>query len=255
MDQRAILDQASFAALADQVARGLSHVSNQDAPGCAFIVTPVMYANGTHVVCRISQGLHGFEVSDNGEASILADSMGLTGSFAKAAVYVAARGGADYGERTFFIDRVRENQLIGAVAHVANASAQAIDRLIFTSESEKISKKRQIFETRIRSAFGPVALTNREVRGATSNWKFDAVVRRKDGGVQAVFEFIAPQYSAVASSFMKLNNLRALTDGPKAIAVLADYERTSPELRSTLSLATDEILSADEPEDHYLKAA
>lgn len=254
MDHAATLDTASLAAISAEIARGLSYAST-DGSGATFIVTPVMYANGTHVVCRLARSDKGYEVSDNGEASLLAETMGLDGSFAKAASFIAARGGAEFSQRTFFIDKVRADQLVGAVAYVANASAQSIERLLFNTESERTSKSRLVFETRIRATFGPEAFRNREVRGATGTWKFDAVLRSPRGEVQTVFEFISPQYSAVASSYMKLNNLRALSDGPKAIAVLADYERTSAELRSTLSLASDVVMSADAPEDTYRQAA
>jgi ribosomal protein L17 len=254
MDKAVGIDSASLAALADEVAKGLAYADQRDLGG-AYVVTPILYANGTHVVCRIAPNERGFEVTDNGEASLIAESMGLDGSFAKAAAYVASRGGAEFSDRTFFIDKVRREQLVGAVAFVANASAQSIERLLFQTEHEKVSKSRQVFETRIRAAFGNDALRHREVRGATGTWKFDAVVRSTSGQVQTVFEFIAPQYSAVASSYMKLNNLRALADGPRAVAVLADYERTSAELRSTLSLASDLILRAEEPEDSYRQAA
>lgn len=254
MEHAAALNSASLASLSEEIAKGLAYVGRQDA-GAAFIVTPVMYANGTHVVCRISPSERGFEVSDNGEAALIAETMGLDGNFAKAAAHIVSRGGAEYSNRTFFIEKVRREQLVGAVAYVANASAQAIERLLFNNENARVSKSRQTFEKRIRSAFGAEALKNREVRGATAMWKFDAVVRAPNGAIQTVFEFIAPQYSAVASSYMKLNNLRALSDGPKAVAVLADYERTTPDLRSTLSLASDLIIGADEPEEIYRQIA
>lgn len=254
MDHAANLDSASLAAISEEIAKGLAYVS-EASERAAFVVTPVMYANGAHVVCRIAPSERGFEVSDNGEAALVAETMGLDGSFAKAAAFIAARGGAEFSQRTFFIDKVRQDQLVGAVAYVANASAQSIERLLFNTESERTSKSRQVFETRIRSTFGPEAFKNREVRGATGTWKFDAVLRSPKGEVQTVFEFISPQYSAVASSYMKLNNLRSLSDGPKAVAVLADYERTSAELRSTLSLASDLVMSADAPEDAYRQAA
>ena len=253
MDQVVHLDSTALASLADDVARGLAYAEGR-ADG-AFVVTPVLYANGSHVVCRITPTERGFEVSDNGEAALIAATMGLDGSFAKAASHVAARGGAEFADRTFYISSVRREQLVGAVIYVANASAQAIERLIYSTEDERISKSRQVFETRIRAAFGQGALKDREVKGATGTWKFDAVVRAPAGNIQAVFEFISPQYSAVASSYMKLNNVRALSDGPKAVAVLADYERTTPDLRSTLSLASDVIIRADEPEEAYRKAA
>lgn len=254
MDHAASIDSASLAAISEEVAKGLSYASSVGSDG-AFIVTPVMYANGTHVVCRITFGEKGFDVSDNGEAAILAETMGLEAGFTKAATSISSRGGADFKEQTFFIDKVRREQLVGAIAYVANASAQSIERLLFNAENERTSKTRSLFETRIRNAFGSAALKNREVRGATGTWKFDAVVRSPQGAVQTVFEFISPQYSAVASSYMKLNNLRALSDGPKAVAVLADYERTTPDLRSTLSLASDVVMGADEPEEAYKNAA
>jgi hypothetical protein len=252
MVDASVMNTTDLFEIAEQVARQLSYAGRDSQS--VFIVTPVLYASGTSVVCRIvDRGGH-FEVTDNGEAAFIADTMGLGGSFAPAASFVSARGGASYEKRAFFVDKVRREQLAGAVAMVANASAQAIERLIFSTEGARIKRSRIVFEQRIRSAFGKDAALNGEVRGATSIWKFDAVVR-KEGAIQTVFEFVAPQFSAVASSYMKLTNLQALSDSPKAVVVLADYNNTPPELRATLSLATDTIIGADEAVEAYRQAA
>ena len=50
MDNVAALSSSTFASLSEEIAKGLAYVSSYDA-GAAFIVTPVMYANGSHVVC------------------------------------------------------------------------------------------------------------------------------------------------------------------------------------------------------------
>lgn len=251
MVQNAFLE-ANLRQIADEVARSLSfaEVSGHS----AFITTPVTYANGTAVVVRLDADADGYFVSDDGYGAFTAETMGALQTFVKVAGGVAKRSGVEFDHRSFFIIRVEKDRLPAAVAAIANVSAAAVDRTIYALENMKVKRSRVLFQARLEEAFGSKARFDVPVRGATREWDFAGVIQ--DGnGIAAVFEFVAPAFSAVASANMKLGDVRGLTDAPSAIAALADYERTEPALRAVLSNTADKVIAVGIAAEEYRQAA
>lgn len=246
------LKMESLQEIADNVARSLSYARASGTS--AFITTAVTYANGSAAVVRIDEDQAGFFVSDDGYGALTAEMMGALPTFNTVAGAVAKRGGVEFDQRSFFVVRVQKEQLPGAVAVIANVSAQAVERTIYAMDQVKTKRSRATFEARLRDAFGKRVSFGAVLRGATRQWDVDGFVTSATG-VSSVFEFVSPAYSAVASAHMKLGDIRSLTDAPHVAAVLADYAKTEPALRSILSGAADYVFAADEDIAAYQRAA
>lgn len=238
--------------IADEVARSLSfaEISGQS----AFITTPVTYANGTAVVIRLDPDADAFFVSDDGYGAFTAETMGALQTFVKVAGSVAKRAGVDFDQRAFFIVRVERDQLPAAVAAIANVSATAVERTIYALESIKAKRSKVLFQARLEEAFGNRAKFDAPVRGATREWDFAGIIQDQ-GGIAAVFEFVAPAFTAVAAANMKIGDVRGLTDAPQTIAALADYDKTEASLRAILSNTADKVIAVSTTVSDYRAAA
>lgn len=246
-----VLKRSDLGAVAAEVARALSFAQMQG--DSAFVTTAVTYPNGTSAVVRIDEDSQGYFVSDDGYGALSADLMGAMPTFNKVAGIAAKRWGVQFDHRSFFILHVEKDQLPGAVAAIANTSVNAVERTIYALDALKVKRTREVFVARISEAFGTRARFDADVRGATRPWEIDAIVE-KQGGIAAVFEFVSPAFSAVASSNMKLGDIKGLSDAPYAVAALADYQKTEPSFRSILSSAADLVIAANEDIIQYRKA-
>ncbi len=244
--------EANLKLIADEVARSLSfaEISGRS----AFITTPVTYANGTAVVVRLDEDDDGYFVSDDGYGAFTAETMGALQTFVKVAGGVAKRGGVNFDQRAFFIIRVDRDRLPAAVAAIANVSAAAVERTIYALESMKVKRSKVLFQARLEEAFGNKAKFDQPVRGATREWDFAGVIQ-DENGIAAVFEFVAPAFSAVAAANMKIGDVRGLTDAPSAIVALADYDKTEPSLRAILSNTADKVIAVTTAATEYRLAA
>lgn len=251
MVQNAFLE-VNIKQIADEVARSLSfaEISGRS----AFITTPVTYANGTAVVVRLDPDADGFFVSDDGYGAFTAETMGALQTFVKVAGGVAKRAGVSFDQRSFFIIRVQRDQLPAAVAAIANVSASAVERTIYALESIKVKRSKVLFQARLEEAFGNRAKFDMPVQGATREWDFAGVIQGQRG-IEAVFEFVAPAFTAVAAANMKIGDVRGLADAPHTIVALADYERTEPSLRAILSNAADKVIAVSTGAREYRLAA
>ena len=99
--------------------------------------------------------------------------------------------------------------LPAAVAAIANVSAAAVERTIYALESMKVKRSKVLFQARLEEAFGNKAKFDQPVRGATREWDFAGVIQ-DENGIAAVFEFVAPAFSAVAAANMKIGDVRGL---------------------------------------------
>jgi hypothetical protein len=243
---------SDLAAVAEDVARALTHVSTEG--DSAFVSTSVKYANGTSAVIRISPIGDGYFVSDDGYAALIADMMGALPTFSKVAPTVAKRFGVEFDHRSFFVMHVQRDQLPAAVSILANVSAVAVERTIWSLEAIKVKRSRILFEERLHEAYGKRVRFGVSVRGATRPWDFDGVVLHGNQ-VQAVFEFVAPAFNSVATANMKIGDVRSMTDAPYTVAALADYDRTESSLRAVLSNVADRVIPVSTPADGYKLAA
>lgn len=245
------LIQSDLATIANDVARALSY--SEIKGHSAFVTTAVTYPNGASAVVRIDEDRDGFFVSDDGYGAQCADLMGAMPAFNKVASSAAQRWGVQFDQRSFFVLHVTQDQLPGAVAAIANTSVNAVERTIYAIDALKVKRSREVFVARVTEAFGGRARFDAEVRGATRPWEIDAIVENS-GGIAAVFEFVSPAFSAVASANMKLGDVKGLSSAPFAVAALADYQKTEPSFRSILSSAADLVIAANDDIALYRKA-
>lgn len=246
------LTDENLQVIADDVARSLSHAIVEGRT--AYITTAVTYPNGSGVVVRIDQIDENFFVSDDGQASLAAEMFGASHVFSKVASDVAKRFSVDYDQRSFFILKVRKHQLPASVALIANASSISVDRTLIALDKQKVKASRDLFVNRITEAFGKLAVFDATVRGTSKNWDVGAAIIENQQ-VNAVFEFVTPAHSSVASAHMKMGDISAMIERPRTVVVLADYEKTDAALRRILSSSVDAVFGAKAEVNEYRAVA
>lgn len=239
--------------IAEEVARALSFATAQG--GSAFVSTAVRYPNGSAVVVRIDQDDDGFFVTDDGQGSFIADTMGGGASYGSIASAEAKRAGVSFDQHSIFTVHVPRDRLPGATALIANVSNRAVERTAFALDAQKQRRSQEQFRLRLRSAFGErVAFDIKDVRGAWRSWSFDAAVQ--DGRyTTALFSFVSPSMNAVAHASLKLRDIRSLEERPRLVVALSDYQKTEDSLRALLNQEADKILAAESERDVYVRAA
>lgn len=238
--------------IAARVAESLA--SSRVRGDAAYISTSVTYPNGTGVTVKICQAPNGFYVSDEGYGGQIADMMGGSATYTKTAPLVASRSGVQYGERTFFTYVHDERKLTAAVSAVANASAKTADRVAQTLEQMKFQKSRDVFDGRLRAAFGERVAFDVTITGGTGrSWDYDAAVDEDD--FKRVFTLVSPAFQAIAAANLKIVDTLALPSPPRVTTVLTDYDRTEPALRAILSDTGSIVIGATEGVERYKLAS
>jgi hypothetical protein len=216
-----------------------------------FVSTGVSYPNGVGAVVRIDRDRNGFVVSDDGYAGFTADTMNASRAFSKVAPGVAARSGVNFERGTFLLANVASESLPVAIGLIANTSCRSIERVLAALEQPRIKRSRDIFDRRLRAAYGDKVSFDLEYKGATGrNWQFDAGVEQ-DGIIVRLFELVSPTTQAVAIANLKFTDTQALPDPPNVIAALSDYDKTDPALRSILSSAGGTVIAANDDVSKY----
>ncbi len=221
----------------------------------AFVSTGVTYTNGVATIVRIDPSRDGFVVSDDGYAAVIAESMGAASALNRVAPGVAGRAGVNFEHGAFVLSKVAQSSLHIAVGLIANTSARAIERMAASLEQPRIKRSRDLFDKRLRAAFGDKVAFDLEYPGATGRkWEFDAGVER-NGAIIRLFELVSPTTQAVAMANMKITDTQALLSPPIITAALADYDGTDPALRSILSNAGSVVIAANDEVSRYRLSA
>jgi hypothetical protein len=221
----------------------------------AFVATSVTYPNGVGTIARIDPVGGRFIVSDDGHATAIAETMGAGAILRRIAPSLARRSGVSFERDAFLLTDVERISLPASTALIANTSARAMERVVFSLEQPKIRRSRDLFDKRLRAAFGDNVTFNLEFRGATGrDWEFDAGVER-DGSIVRLYELVSPTTQAVAMANMKISDTRALANPPIVTAALADYEATEPALRAILSAAGGVVIAANDDVARYRLSA
>ncbi len=211
-----------------------------------FLSTGVSYPNGVAVTIRVDRGLEGYVVTDDGYAALIVDGMGATSTLTKIAPSMAKRSGLSFEKGSFIATGVAQSELPIAVCAVSNLSARAVERVSFLLEQPKIRKSRDLFDRRLRDAFGDKVAFDVDYRGSTGRyWNFNAGVT-ENGQVVRLFELVSPSTQSVALANMKISDTRSLDFPPAVTAALVDYDRTEPALRAILSNAGGTVISAND---------
>ena len=229
--------------IARDVAQSLSRATVRNSS--IFVSTSIAYANGVGVSVRIDQGRLGLVVSDDGYAEVIAEDMGASAAFYRVAPGVAQRAGVSYEGGSFSIDSVDQNLLPIAIASVANASSNALERTIAALEQPRLKRSRELFDKRLKEAFGDVVAFDVDYRGATGKrWEFSAGINKR-GNFERLFELVSPSTQGVAMANIKITDVKSMIDPPNVTAALIDYEKTEPALRAMLSNAGSMVIAAN----------
>jgi hypothetical protein len=227
------------------------HVRNSS----IFVSTGVAYPNGVSATVRIDRDRDGDVVSDDGYASLIAETMKVLPAFNRIAPGVATRSGVSFDRGTFVVTDIARGSLPVAVSLIANSSCRAMERVVASLEQPRIRRARGVFDRRLREAFGEQVTFDLEFRGATGHkWKFDAGIARGKEIVR-LFELVSPTTQAVAMANMKIADTAALSEPPKVTAALVDYDGTDPALRAILSNAGGTVIAANDDVTRYRLAA
>lgn len=221
-------------AAATEVARAL--VSTQTVEGRAFVATPVTYPTGSHVVVRLDGMGDRWFVSDDGYGSLEADLMNAGATFRRVAPHVAERAGVAFDQRALFVIEATRSELPGAVVAVANASAEAVRRTAIRIEEIRYAASRALFDQRVRSTFpNEVIVQQPTISGMTGRqWEFSAGVERH-GEVVVLLDLVRARPNAVYASVARFTDVRPANSNLKGAAILADADRTDPQLVNLLS--------------------
>ncbi len=236
------MSQSELETIAQDVLKALSRASVRH--GSVFVATSVSYPNGTGVSVRIDQGRNGLTVSDDGYAEVIAEDMGVVPALYRVASKVAERAGVTYDAGSFYVKDVDRNLLPAAIASVANASSKAMERTIATLEQPRLKRSRELFDKRLREAFGIEVAFDVDFRGSTGKqWEFSAGIV-SERGFSRLFELVSPSSQGVAFANMKISDVRLIVDPPTITAALIDYDKTEPALRAVLSNAGSLVIAA-----------
>jgi len=246
------LNHDTLQMIADDVARSLSSSSMYG--NAIFISTAVNYPNGTSVVVRIDVNGEDFLVSDDGQGEFCTELFGGNRQFNTVAPLIAKSFYADFEHGMFFRLKVKRHQLPTAVSHIANASAMAVDRTLLALNKQKIKNNQDVFNARIREAFGEKAAFNISVQGRTKEWDIAAAVIN-NSEVATVFDFVTPAHVSITTAYMKISDIAASIKRPRTAIVLSDYDKTDAAMRQILSTSADAVIPAKSDSAQYLAVA
>lgn len=219
-----MINGLSISQIAEEVARALSYSkANNDG---AMIVTPLVYPGGGRVSLRFQESPTGYFVSDYGSARREAELMGGRSAFTRIARMAAERYSVRFDSDMMFDIDVPREALVAASIAVANASKFAVDRIAEKLSEEHASDQRVKLWERLEAAF-PGAYLVREAAfmGASSQWKFDAVLRNDNG--HSVFDIVSPHATSVNAAVAKFLDIKDLgVSAPGRIAVAVEKQNT-----------------------------
>jgi hypothetical protein len=238
----------------DDAAREIvkSLVSSETTDGKVFISTPVMYPSGAHAVVRVDGMNDRWFVSDDGYGAQEADMMGASSTFRRIAKTVADRSGVGFDQRFLFVVEATRAELPGAVAIVANASAEAVRRTAIRQEEIRYAVSRETFDRKVDIAFrGQTIVRQPEISGSSGHaWEFSAGIERQ-GNIIYLLDLVRPRPNAVYASVSKFTDVLIKGTELRGAAVLADIERTEPQLVSLLSRAAGAALPAEASDEAW----
>jgi hypothetical protein len=242
--------ESSISQVADEVARALIRITKRQES--ARLSLPLMYPGGSTVGVEISRLRDGFLVSDGGAARREAGLLGGERSFVQLAASVAARYGVRFDHNMFFDVNVVRDELVIAVAAIANASKAAVEETAMKLSAVERADYQAMLWTRLERVFSPQSV-GRTVpfKGQHDSWEFDAAVQVR--GHTSLFEIVTPYANSVNSTVTKFVDIRDLGHtAPDRVAILTDKDRTP---HFSVLASTARWIQHDAPDESYLKAA
>jgi hypothetical protein len=247
----AIRNREQFQKVVDGVARELATSIHR--PDASFVRTPLMYPSGATVVVKVDGGPDKYFVSDYGLGYEESEMMGAAGIFSRYARTVADQAGVGFDQHSFFVIEVSADQLVGAVATIANCSQEAVTISYYKFLERKTAAESVNLYEKLVGIFprGSVA-KNADIFGA-SHTPYNVAAIVKLERTIAVFDTAVPHHTSVSSVVMKFHDLARLEQPPKRIAVV----RKKGPFKTYLGVLTQagNVIETDVPDETYRKLA
>lgn len=207
--------------IADDVTRQMAYAFERS--GMTFIKTPLLLPDGSSVVVTIEQSGRDFIVSDYGCAAQECDMMGATPqSFQKIAQKIAEKEGVSFDLRSFFVLRITQQQLVGAVSVIANAVKETVDLVAMKIAEKSYNDDKKRLYDKIVDIFKKENVT-RDVsfKGHSSHdWTFD--LQLKNPGSHVVFfDFASKSPQSLYPVITKFGDISRLDNSPTCCAVVS----------------------------------
>lgn len=213
-------------AVAASVAQSLATAEIID--GSAFISTPLMYPGGASVVVQMTQHGSRYFISDAGLGRREAHLIGGDRLFLRIGQEVAYRFGVAFDKDSFFSAETEQDDLVVAVAVVANASRTAVEQTAYRVADRAASDSRLVMKDKLARAFDPSKVAMEyEFRGASSDpWIFDAAI--VSDAHLTLFQMVTPAPQSVHSAVVRFVDVAdmGLSTAPHLVAVLEDRPNT-----------------------------
>jgi hypothetical protein len=242
--------ETNISQIATEVARALVHITVREES--ARLSLPLLYPGGSMVGVEISRLRDGFLVSDAGAARREAGLLGGERSFSQLAPAIAVRYGVRFDHNMFFDVNVSRDELVIAVAAIANASKAGVEETAIRLAVVEHADYQAMLWSKLERIFPPKTVARKQpYRGQHEDWEFDAAVSR--GGRLSLFEIVTPYANSVNSAITKFVDIKQLGDAaPNRIAILTNKERTP---HFSVLASTARWISANANDEVYLKAA
>jgi hypothetical protein len=201
---------------------------------------------------EISKLRDGFLVSDGGGGRREAGLLGGERSFVQLAPDVATRYGVRFDHNMFFDINVERDELVIAVAAIANASKAAVEATATRLAAvEHADYQAMLWET-LERVFTKTRLVKEiEYKGKSELWEFDAAVQT--GKQLSLFEIVTPYANSVNGAVTKFVDVKDLgEEAPNRIAALTNKDKT-PHLAVLASTAR--WIAANANDEVYRQAA
>lgn len=205
--------------LLDSVVSQLARVEHFD--GFSFVSTPLLFPDGGTVVVRVQKDMDAFFVTDWGlgyDESTLIDGQFY---YSRIAPKVAESAGVEFDQHSFFVLRVSEQQLPGAIVAVANCVLEAVMQVHMKVNEYKARAASARLHERLTEVFRG-AEVSRDVLfrgGSNHSWPFDSMVKKSSQII--LFESVRKSHISVTSAYTKFNDVARAEDAPNRAAVIA----------------------------------
>lgn len=192
-----------------------------------LIDTPVMLATGTCVVVAVERtAASRWLCSDLGLTHAESSFMGLAGCCERHLRETADELGLSVDRTSWALLTIveAEQQLVGAIACVANGARRAFDRAFEARAARPDTKRIERLAERLRRLIRGIEIEpSVEVVGASNHrWQVDARIRRD--GRQLLLELVTPHPNSVAATVTKFHDIARLPDAPGRTAVVPNRE-------------------------------
>ena len=236
--------------IANEVAKALVRITAREES--ARLSLRLLYPGGSMVGVEISRLRDDFLVSDAGTARREAGLLGGERSFVQLAPDIAMRFGVRFDHNMFFDINVSRDDLVVAVAAVANASRSAVESTAMRLATVEHADYQAMLWDKLDRVFTAKRVARKlPFKGKLDRWEFDAAVQLQ--GKMSLFEIVTPYANSVNSAVTKFVDIRDLgADAPNRVAILTNKDKTP---HFAVLANTAQWIASDAADEAYRKAA